>query len=334
MQVGIVVADDPWRYFTEIYQELDANHEVSVFQKRNLSSPFFRMRINRFLFHHDLETFLSKQQVVFFEWASELLAMASHLPKQARIVTRLHRYEMFEWARKVNWANVDRIILVSRAMQKKFAERFPEHADRAVVVYEGVSTEKFQPVSKAFNEDIGTLCFLSPRKRVYELVLAFAEIVQERPGLRLHIGGSSNKFGDYVDAVYSLVKKLGLQDKVIFYGNVTEPWNWYRNIDVFISNSFSEGLQVAPMEAMASERFCISHHWDGAEDLLPAENLFLTNTELKRKILRYCDLPADEKRQQQERMRAIACEKFDIRQISAQIRAVIEEVTEKDLVKG
>jgi glycosyltransferase involved in cell wall biosynthesis len=334
MQLGVVIAGDPWLFFEEIYEDLRSRYSVSLFEHRRFNIPIFYTRINRYLFHHGLETFLANQDVVFFEWASELLIAATRLPKKAKIVTRLHRYEMFEWASKVNWANVDRVILVSHAMQKKFSERFPDHAHKSVVIHESVSTEKFQPVSKPFNGDIGTLCFLSPRKRVYELVLAFAELVQKRDGLRLHIGGSSNKYGDYTDALYSLVQKLELNDKVIFHGGVSEPWKWYPNIDIFVSNSYSEGLQVAPMEAMASARYCLSHHWDGAEELLPVEHLFLTNAEMHAKILAYCDLPEPEKRCEQEKMRSIAIEKFDIGRIKSQIRDVIEDAAREAVVSA
>lgn len=327
MRLGVVLADDTWHFFNDIYEDLKTRYSVDVFQRRRFGAPVFNVRINRYLFNHDLETFLNSHDVIFFEWASDLLAAATQLPKRGRIVTRLHRYEMFQWSGQINWANVDKVILVSRAMQQKFARDFPEHAHRTVVINESVSTQRFQPVSKPFAGDIGTLCFPTPRKRVYELILAFAELNRRRSGYRLHIGGSSNKFGDYNDALHSLVKKLALEDQVIFYGKVSEPWNWYRNIDIFISNSYSEGLQVAPMEAMASARYCLSHYWDGAEELLPEDHLFLTDSELLAKIFEYADWPEAEKRRQQEEMRRIACEKFDLEQIKEQLRGVIETLT-------
>ena len=333
MNLGIVVAGDPWRFFKEIYEDLSDRYPVTLFERRRLNAPFFHTRINRYLFQRDLETFLASQDLVFFEWASDLLAAATNLPaerleKRARIVTRLHRYEMFQWTHRINWDNVDRIILVSHAMQEKFARRFPENAHKTTVIYEGVSTRKFQPVEKPFAGDLGTLCFLNPRKRVYELILAFAELDKKYPGLKLHIGGSSQPHGDYRDALESLVGRLGLGQQVIFYGDISEPWTWYPNIDIFISNSYSEGLQVAPMEAMASQRYTLSHWWDGAEDLLPEENLFLTNADLHEKVISYCELPEAEKRSRSAEMRRLACEKFDLELIKAQVRDVIEEVAE------
>jgi glycosyltransferase involved in cell wall biosynthesis len=187
--------------------------------------------------------------------------------------------------------------------------------------------EKFTPQSKEFRGDIGILCHLTPRKRVYDLILTFYELTQKQSDLHLHIGGGADPaFEDYYQALHHLINELRLKDKVTFYGNVTEPWLWYPKIDIFVSNSYSEGLQVAPMEAMASGCYCLSHRWDGAEELLPEGNLFYTSAELQEKILHYCDSPAAEKNQQRAHMRAIACDKFDIRQTKAQIIQVIDEV--------
>jgi glycosyltransferase involved in cell wall biosynthesis len=92
------------------------------------------------------------------------------------LVTRLHRYEMYQWADHIQWDRVDRVILVSRAKEREFAERFPDHAGKVVVIPEAISLQRFQPHSKPFGGDMGILCHLSPRKRVYELILAFSEI--------------------------------------------------------------------------------------------------------------------------------------------------------------
>ena len=134
--------------------------------------------------------------------------------------------------------------------------------------------------------------------------------------------------GDYYFALQQIVTDLDLSDKVTFYGNVTETWDWYHKIDIFISNSYSEGLQVAPMEAMASGCYCLSHRWFGADELMPSENLYYTNKELKDKVLRYCELPDEEKNEQKKLMRNHAQENFDINQTIRKIHQVIDEVAE------
>jgi glycosyltransferase involved in cell wall biosynthesis len=274
-----------------------------------------------------MTNFMKENDVVFFEWSSNLLAAASHLPKVCGIVTRLHRYEMYEWVNRINWVNVDKIILVSQAKKKEFVAQFPDQEHKVIVSSPSTSLIKFVPEPKKFNGDIGILCNLTPRKRVYDLILDFYELNKTAGSFHLHIaGGMDPSFKDYYEALLYIVRELNLQDKVTFYGNVTDTPNWYHLIDIFISNSYSEGLQVAPMEAMASGCYCLSHQWDGAEELLPPENLYFTGKELQEKIMQYGEMPEARKSIEKDRMRAIACDKFDIRQTITQIRQVIDEV--------
>jgi glycosyltransferase involved in cell wall biosynthesis len=331
MRVGIAI-EETWSFFNEIYAELALHHQVNQFTRRTLEPWFFRERVNRYLFHRDLNSLLRNNQVVFFEWASELLAAASKMPKTCGIVTRLHRYDMYRWADQIEWEVVDKIILVSEAKHREYAAQFPQYASKVVVIPEGTSADKFKFHPKPFTGDIGILCHLTPRKRVYELILEFYELVktgdgQEADSFHLHIGGGKHILhGDYYNAMHTLVKRLGLEAKVTFYDNVPDPQNWYNGIDIFISNSYSEGLQLAPMEAMASGCYTLSHRWEGADELLPEGNLFFTGTELRQLILEYKDAPEAEKLRRREALRAIVCDKFDINQIKVQICQLVEEV--------
>lgn len=326
LRLGVVVGtQDPWHFLRSLYEDWRTHYQVDVFQLPRWQSPIFYFRVNRFLLRHKLTEFMRNHDVVFFEWASELLATATRLPKVCRIIVRLHRYEMFRWVTQINWAVVDKIIFVSRAMEKKFLARFPEYQGRTTAIPVGVSMEKYRinPAKKAKGA-IGMLCNLAPRKRVYELILAFYGMSQKKDGLHLHIGGSTApEYSDYYDAVLRLVEKLDLREQVTFHGEIVQPWEWYPNIDVFVSNSYSEGLQVALMEAMASGCYCLSHHWDGVEELLPEEYLYYTDAELQERALRFFEMAPQIQRQHQERMRQIACEKVDEKIIQAQIRDLI-----------
>lgn len=325
MRVGIVI-EETWSFLNEIYADLSEHHTVDLFRRRNLRLPVLQMRINHHLFRRDLSAFCAANDVVFFEWASALLAEATHLPKVCPIVTRLHRYEMYKWVDHINWAAVDKIILVSQTKKAEFLARFPEQEAKISVIPVGVDPKKFQLRTRPFQGNIGILCHLTPRKRVYDLILAFSDLLADRPDLRLHIGGGAHvSHADYHEAMHHLVHQLKIEDKVIFYGNVTDTANWYQEIDIFISNSYSEGLQVAPMEAMASGCYTLSHAWAGAEELLPEANLYLTDRQLQRKILEYCEAPASVQREEQARMRAIICDQFDVNQAKTKVRRLLEE---------
>ena len=326
MKLGVAI-DDTWAYFKDFYNDLNLHHQVTVFKPRSFHSPIFRERINQFVYNREYTHFLQSNQVVFFEWATGLLQKACQFPKMCGMVTRIHRYEMYNWVEQINWEPVDKIIVVSNAKKREFIARAPEQAHKLVVIPEAISLEKFQSTPKQFSGDIGILCHLSPRKRVYELILAFNELVLEGGNYHLHIGGGKRRaFLDYHDALVYLVRALNLEDKVTFYGNVKNAREWYNKIDIFVSNSYSEGLQVSPMEAIASGCYCLSHQWDGAEELLPADNLYLTDSELIGKIKQYAGLSQTEQLQKITDLQSIVHEQFNTETIKAQIRQVIEEV--------
>jgi glycosyltransferase involved in cell wall biosynthesis len=320
-----VVGENNWSFFREIADELKQHYQVEVFHPRHYNTPVLSGRINQWLFQRDLRLIMQRNEICFFEWASEWLVQATQLPKTCTIVTRLHSFELFDWAPKVNWDAVDRVILVSRAMQELFFDRFPQQKDKTVVIYNGRSLEKFAPPpEKRFAFNLGMLCYIAPIKRVYEAILMLYSLRQHGMEARLFIAGREEDLR-YAAATYRLVKMLNLQDVVIFEGQVNTPERWLQKIDIFISNSFWEGQQVALLEAMASGCYCLSHRWAGADEMLPEENLFLTEAQLQQQILAYVALPETEKWQRQQHLRALACERFDIALGKDQIRQLIDE---------
>ncbi|PKO13691.1 MAG: hypothetical protein CVU39_17840 [Chloroflexi bacterium HGW-Chloroflexi-10] len=326
MKLGVAI-NDTWAFFHEIYALFQQTHSTTLFQKNETKSLVFKERFNRRIYQQDLTKLLSKNQVVFFEWAGEYLAHATQLPKYCGIVTRLHRYELYQWASLVDWSKVDHLILVSHEKEKEILEQYPQMNGKTSVIPESVNLELFSFAPNIFRKQVGILCHLSPRKRVYELILAFAESNLFQSGYHLHIGGGKHaKFGDYYHAIHLLVQKLGVQEHITFYDNVDNPKEWFQKIDIFISNSYSEGLQVSPMEAMASGCYVLTHDWGGADELVPAENLFLTNREMTEKIHSYANLLEAAQLEKLISLRRLVEENFDGNKISQKILNVVEIV--------
>lgn len=321
-----LVNPETWAFLHDLFASLSARYATSVFAPTETRSPVFRERLTRWRLARDLSAFMARHDVVFFEWASELLAQATRLPKRCAIVTRLHRYELYTWADRINWDAVDRIILVSEARRRAFIRRYPEQAAKTVVVPVGVPAARFATKTAARTGALGTLCHLTPRKRVYDLVLAFADMAKRAPSLHLYIGGGAVAgFEDYDEAIRSLVGRLGLEQRVTFDGPVAEPWTWYPKIDVFVSHSYSEGLQVAPMEAMAAGCYTLCHHWDGADELVPPGSLYVGNDELVQKVEAYCRLSDAERAAEREHLRLHAAEHFDLERLNARVSQIIDD---------
>jgi glycosyltransferase involved in cell wall biosynthesis len=328
MKLGII-NNETWSFFHEIYDDFLQNHETTIYEPPRLYFPVFNERLNRWVELRKLKSFLNEHDVVFFEWASDLLAKATHLPKTCGIVTRLHRYELYQWADQVHWDAVDRIILVSEAKKREFTGQFPGQEHKVVVLPEAISIARFKQDPKQYTGDIGILCHLSPRKRVYELLLTFQELLERGGDYRLHIGGAGHgRFPDYEPAVRSLAKRLDLNGRVKFYGAVSKPADWYRNIDIFVSNSYSEGLQVSPMEAIASGCYCVSHWWDGADELLPEGDLYYTDRELIDLLEAYNHMEPAQRKILREQQFATVAACFNVENISTRILEIVEQAAQ------
>jgi glycosyltransferase involved in cell wall biosynthesis len=331
-RIGFFVGEDNWAFFSEIFSDLSNHYQTEVFKRKIYNTPLLYGRLNRWAFSRNIQVLLNRNDICFFEWASELLAMASQMPKTCKIVTRLHSFELYQWAPKINWDVVDKVILVSQAMRDKFVDLYPDHIHKTEVVYNGISLERFKPpVQRKFAFNLGMLCNINPVKRIYEVILMFYNLIEQGYDAHLYIAGRPTDDFRYAVSVCRLVEKLNLQNCVIFNGHVADTPAWLEQIDIFISNSYWEGQPVALLEAMATGCYCLSHHWDGAEEVLPQENLYLTEAELLRKIIEYSAKSDSEKRNCRTNLRALAHEKFDIQQAKRQIRKIIEAVDTRTL---
>ena len=328
--VGVLVGEGgDWKFFQDIFTDLTRYYETRVYRERVYSTPLLYGRLNRWALRRRIRSLLRSSDLCFFEWASELLAVATHMPKYCPIITRLHAFELHAWAPRINWDRVDKVIVVSEAMARQFVARYPQCAGRLRVVHNGISLQRFTPAEPPPGLELGMLCTVTPRKRLYDAVLMLDGLRrQHHHAARLHIGGSWSggwESEEYYEALCRLVARLGLEERVVFHGPVTDTPEWLRQIEIFISNSYREGQQVALLEAMAAGRCCFSHVWDGAEEILPNEYLYATDAELQAKISEYVQQPEEERRTRRARMRAIADERFDIETTKTKIRAIIAE---------
>jgi glycosyltransferase involved in cell wall biosynthesis len=327
MKLGIA-NEETWIFLENIFEYLSSQYQTEVFKPMRWPLSIWEQKISHYLLRRNLRNFIHRNDVVLFEWASELLVEASqlHTNLAAAIVVRLHRYEMFQWVQRINWNTVSYVILDTEAMRKKLIEKTNIDTKRAVVLPNAVPLDKTSVASRPFRGKIGILANLIPRKRIYELILAYYSLQKEIPWLTLHIGGAERPLHrDYYEAIKDLIRRLGIGEKVTFDGYVNDRWDWYQQIDIFVSYSYSEGMQVSPIEAAASGCYCLSHWWEGADEIFTKEQIFLTETEFINKARDY--IYVDEINKQQMRQPFIEyVQKFcDLTKINKEIQNIIEK---------
>lgn len=326
-KLGVFVGENGnWTFFKDIFADLSSHYDVDIFPNDATRSRFLPGRVNDWLHRERVRSVLTRNDVCFFEWASELLSIATQMPKVAPIVTRLHSFELADWAHRINWGHVDRIIFVSEAMRRTFIARYPEHAGKSVLVYNAIPIERFAPRCRPFDFSLGMLCNITPIKRIYEVVLLVKEMRDEGYAPILRIAGAppnGNLHDRYYVAIRRLVRQLELEGAVHFDGHVQDPTAWLQNIDIFISNSYWEGMQTALLEAMATGCHCLAHSWEGVDEALPKEHIYVTEADLKRKLIAYAHLQGSQRDESRYRLIEIARRQFAIQDKSAAIREVI-----------
>ena len=89
---------------------------------------------------------------------------------------------------------------------------------------------------------------LVPSKRVADLVSAFSRLTPQFPEWKLTIVGD----GEERARLESQVQDLGLTDRVVFTGFVTNPWQMMADASIFVLTSAHEGFARVLIEAIAS----------------------------------------------------------------------------------
>ena len=318
------------KFFQEIYDEMHKQFEIRTDFEPQVRLPGLGSTNSgprSFLRKQKMKSLMSWSDISFFEWTSGYLIEATNLKKKySKIVTRLHSFEIAYYADKVNWNKVDKIILVCEAMRKRFLKMFPEvPKDKTVVINNVVNLDKLKFIpNKKFQSTLGTLAYISPEKRIYELVLAFAEIHKDMPELKFHIGGPSFEGVDrYYLAIEELIEKLDLMEYVIMDGEVKDINSWFKKIDIFINNSTWESFCLALHEAMACGSYPLVHKWNGAEEFVPEENIFVQNSELKNKVLEFYSWNEKKRRQYLSKFRKTLEDRFGG---NKQINEIIEVI--------
>ncbi|MBI4707422.1 MAG: glycosyltransferase family 4 protein [Candidatus Omnitrophica bacterium] len=172
----------------------------------------------------------------------------------------------------------ERIIAVSDSVKEHLINDFGVKDERINVVHSGIDVERF---SELPNSDltiqlgvnrrqetgdplIGVVARLSEEKGHIYLIEAMQQVIKEFPQAKLLIAGE----GKMKKVLISLAGSLGIEKNVSFIPTVKDAREIYALIDIFVLPSTKEGLGLALMEAMASEKPVIGTAVGGIKTLI------------------------------------------------------------------
>ena len=111
------------------------------------------------------------------------------------------------------------------------------------------------------------------------LIKSFAKAKKECGALRLILVGD----GPLHEELKCEVKQLGIDDSVIFTGNVSDVETYYAQSDVFVLCSYREAMPLSVLEAMAAGLPIISSRVGGMVDVV-ADNGLLLEENMEEKL--------------------------------------------------
>lgn len=158
-------------------------------------------------------------------------------------------------------------VTVGSDMQQRLVKVFPRYRDRVMTIPNGVDDEFLQisrPRDSGQGVDVLAVGNLVPNKAMDLIIRAVAAL--EDPGLRLNIvGDGTEKLG-----LRALAGRLAVTERVHLAGPVPHCLinTVYRDADIFVLASYSEGRPNVLVEAMASGVAIIASRIDGVTELI------------------------------------------------------------------
>lgn len=148
------------------------------------------------------------------------------------------------------------IIVPSRAVRALVLARWQIRPSKVVITYESAEVSPVKPGSIRHLVGDGRFLFYAgnayPHKNLSRLVQAFSELQAKKPDLKLVLTGGGQGNSYFYDQLRELAKRLGIADKVVFAGFVSEAElaGLYREASLFVFPSLSEGFGLPGLEAM------------------------------------------------------------------------------------
>jgi glycosyltransferase involved in cell wall biosynthesis len=154
------------------------------------------------------------------------------------------------------WGKLDRIVAVSEECRQAFLNRFPQFADRTMVIENILSPSFIRQQGAEFDANqemtpaagltrILTVGRFSHQKAFDNAILACRKLVDNGCNIRWYAIG----YGPDESMLRELIAANGLTDRFIILGVRTNPYPYMRSCDLYVQPSRYEGKAVTVREA-------------------------------------------------------------------------------------
>lgn len=136
------------------------------------------------------------------------------------------------------------------------------------VIYNGVDTVDWEYSDKSIPEELnlGVVGIFDPEKGQDVAIRMMPSILMCYPKAKLHVWG--DKEGKYKKRLYSMVNQMELEENVIFHGFEKNPNIIYKDMDILMMCSRSEGFGRVTVEAMQRAIPVLGYKSGGTSELV------------------------------------------------------------------
>jgi glycosyltransferase involved in cell wall biosynthesis len=238
----------------------------------------------------DRQAFAHHADVVFCEWCCENAVWHSRNKRPgSRLIVRLHRFEAFrDFPARVDWRNVDQLIVVSDHFRNICVEQFGVTPEIITVFPQFIeASELDRPKHQRAARTIGMVGINPYHHKRFDRALEFMKrlvsldssmMLRVRSAMPWDIGWVWESNGGerrlYENLFGELMSDPELSDRVIFDRPGRDMEEWYREVGFILSSSDSEGCHTSVLEGMASGCVPLVFSWPGAKSLFPSQFVY------------------------------------------------------------
>ncbi|MGC8820019.1 MAG: glycosyltransferase [Fervidobacterium sp.] len=218
--------------------------------------------------------------IVWLEWANEMaIEITNKLPKTGKkVICRLHSYEsLTDFPEKINWNNVDKLILVSEPigeiLKRYHTKVYEKIKSKIIIISNGVDLNKFKFSPRNHGYNIAIVANISYKKDPATWLQVIGKLKKLDERYTIHIAGSFQDLR-YENYFRYFIKDANLEDNVKLYGFLKDINTFLEDKNYVLSTSIHESFGYNIAEAMASGIKSIIHNFEGSKQLWPADMIF------------------------------------------------------------
>lgn len=182
------------------------------------------------------------------------------------------------------------IVTLTEKQKLDIVEEIPSLKNNITVIPHSTKPTKIQYNKK--KNHFGVICRLHPQKNLNDVIKAFYLFDQELPGYYLDVFGD----GESRLELEKLVRKMNLEQKVIFHGNVQNVNKAYQQIYALLITSNFEGFPLNALESISNGTPIITYEVNyGPTDIVDENSGWVTELrtpeELKKQMIKAVNNP-------------------------------------------